>query len=164
MSRKPGTISTKEKRFCEIYAAVGDAVQAAQAAGYEQPEKAGVNLLSRDEINAEISRLYEKRLKNARQKAYAGYERIAFGNVNDAVRLLFDGEDFGTSAEGYDLFNVAEIKRPKEGALEIKFFDRLKALEKLELLNKSDKSNTSDFYNAILGGLKNSQSDGDDFQ
>ena len=164
MSRKPGTISTKEKRFCEIYAAVGDAVQAAQAAGYEQPEKAGVNLLSRDEINAEISRLYEKRLKNARQKAYAGYERIAFGSVNDAVRLLFDGEDFGTSAEGYDLFNVAEIKRPKEGALEIKFFDRLKALEKLELLNKSDKSNTSDFYNAILGGLKNSQSDGDDFQ
>ena len=164
MSRKPGTISTKEKRFCEIYAAVGDAVQAAQAAGYEQPEKAGVNLLSRDEINAEISRLYEKRLKNARQKAYAGYERIAFGNVNDAVRLLFDGEDFGTSAEGYDLFNVAEIKRPKEGALEIKFFDRLKALEKLEFLNKPDKSSTSDFYNAILGGLKNSQSDGDDFQ
>ena len=154
MSRKPGTISTKEKRFCEIYAAVGDAVQAAQAAGYEQPEKAGVNLLSRDEINAEISRLYEKRLKNARQKAYAGYERIAFGNVNDAVRLLFDGEDFGTSAEGYDLFNVAEIKRPKEGALEIKFFDRLKALEKLEQYGQEGEKGPADFYQALGGGME----------
>lgn len=66
--------------------------------------------------------------------------------------------------ENYDLFNVAEIKRPKENAMEIKFFDRLKALEKLELLSKSDKGNTSDFYNAIISGLKNSQSDGDDIQ
>ena len=139
MSRKPGTISTKEKRFCEIYAAVGDAVQAAQAAGYEQPEKAGVNLLSRDEINAEISRLYEKRLKNARQKAYAGYERIASGNVNHAVRLVCDGEAFGRSAEGYALF---------------KFFDRLKALEKLEQYGQEGEKGPADFYQALVGGME----------
>ena len=30
-----------------------------------------------------------------------------------------------------DLFLVSEIKRPKDGSMEIKFFDRLKALEKL---------------------------------
>ena len=29
------------------------------------------------------------------------------------------------------LFLVSEIKRPKDGSMEIKFFDRLKALEKL---------------------------------
>ena len=33
---------------------------------------------------------------------------------------------------------------------------------KLELLAKPDKNNTSDFYNAILVGLKNVKSDGDD--
>ena len=58
-----------------------------------------------------------------------------------------------------DLFNVAEIKRPKEGAMEIKFFDRIKALEKLELLDRSQKNSASDFYNAIINGIKNSQDD-----
>ena len=33
--------------------------------------------------------------------------------------------------EHMDLFLVSEIKRPKDGSMEIKFFDRLKALEKL---------------------------------
>ena len=94
------------------------------------------------------------------QKAVSGYERLAFGNITDAVKLMFS--DKPENIENYDLFNVAEIKRPKDNSMEIKFFDRLKALEKLELLNKPDKSTTSDFYNAILGGLKNSQSDGDD--
>lgn len=141
-------------RFCEAYAAAGDAVQAAQAAGYDQPEKTGLALLTRDEINAEISRLYEKRLRNARQKAYAGYERIAFGSVNDAVRLLFEADNPGTAAEGYDLFNVAEIKRPKEGALEIKFFDRLKALEKLEQYGQEEEKGPSDFYQALVGGMQ----------
>ena len=36
-----------------------------------------------------------------------------------------------TDFDSLDLFNVAEIKRPKGGGLEIKFFDRIKALEKL---------------------------------
>lgn len=147
-------MTSREKRFCEAYAATGDAVQAAQSVGYEQPEKVGLALLTRDEVNAEISRLYDKRLKNARQKAYAGYERIAFGSVNDAVRLLFEGDAFGTAAEGYDLFNVAEIKRPKEGALEIKFFDRLKALEKLEQYGQEAEKGPADFYQALVGGMQ----------
>lgn len=94
------------------------------------------------------------------KKAVSGYERLAFGNVTDAVKLMFS--DSPENLENYDLFNVAEIKRPKDNSMEIKFFDRLKALEKLEFLGRPDKTNTSDFYNAILGGLKNSQSDGDE--
>ncbi len=129
-------------------------MQAAIAAGYEQPEKAAAVLLTKETVNAEISRLYDSRLKNARQKAYAGYERIAFGSVNDAVRLLFEGEAFGTAPEGYDLFNVAEIKRPKEGAMEIKFFDRLKALEKLEQYGHEDEKGPADFYQALVGGME----------
>ena len=43
--------------------------------------------------------------------------------------------------------------------MEIKFFDRIKALEKLELLDRSQKNSASDFYNAIINGIKNSQDD-----
>lgn len=157
LKRKTGSMTAREKRFCELYSAGGDAAAAAAGAGFGDPEKAGAFLLSKDEINGEISRLYEKRLKNAKQKAYAGYERIAFGSVNDAVKLLFEDEGFRTGAEEYDLFNVAEIKRPKEGALEIKFFDRLKALEKLEQYGQNDEGGSSDFYKALIGGIRDGE-------
>lgn len=163
MKRRTGELTNRERRFCEVYALGGDAENAALTAGYDMPDKAGVSLLSRDDINAEVSRLYEKRLRNARQKAYAGYERIAFGSVNDAVRLLFEGDRFGTEGEGYDLFNVAEIKRPKEGALEIKFFDRLKALEKLEQYGRDESEGASDFYRALVSGIHRlKENDSDD--
>ncbi len=152
MRKKTSGLSPREKRFCEGYALGRDAAEAACEAGYERPEKAGVSLLSRDDINAEISRLCDSRLKNARRKAYSGFERIAFGSINDAVRLLFEQEVPGDAA-GYDLFNVAEIRRPKEGALEIKFFDRLKALEKLEQYGQEDSDTPSDFYRALVGGV-----------
>ena len=155
LKRRSGGLTTRERRFCEVYALGGDAAAAAVAAGYDLPEKAGVSLLSRDDINTEISRLYEKRLRNARQKAYAGYERIAFGSVSDAVRLLFADAPFGPDGEEYDLFNVAEIKRPKEGAMEIKFFDRIKALEKLEQYGRDAENGSSDFYRALVSGIGN---------
>ena len=145
-------ISSREKKFCEIYVICGDGTQAAQTAGYDNPDRAGAALLCRDEIICEIGRLYERHLKNARQKAYAGYERIAFGSVNDAVRLLFENVTDTASLEEYDLYNVAEIRRPKEGALEIKFFDRLKALEKLEQYGQDGSKSASDFYQALVGG------------
>ena len=158
---KKRKVSARELKFCRAYAETGNAVLAALRAGYEREraEEAGAMLLSRDEILSEIGRLLDKRLQIARQQAFAGYERIAFGDVTDAVRLLFKGDDFDGDVSGYDLFHVAEIKRPKEGAMEIKFFDRLKALEKLETLNRSQQNSASDFFNAVLNGIKNSQND-----
>lgn len=164
MGKKSGILSRREKRFCELYAASGEAGRSAQGAGYYDPEKAGSVLLSRDEIITEIGRLYEKRLKNARQRAYAGYEKIAFGSVNDAVRLLFESESFSEVGGDYDLFNVAEIRRPKEGALEIKFFDRLKALEKLEQYDREDEKESSDFYRALVGGIAKLRNESGDAQ
>ncbi len=49
-----------------------------------------------------------------------------------------------------DLFNISEIKRVKGGGMEIKFFDRLKALEKLgQVISTTDKSQTQSFYDAL---------------
>ncbi len=62
-----------------------------------------------------------------------GLGRLAFGEIQDAVTLLFENEEnILTTLKGLDLFNVSEIKRAKGGGMEIKFFDRFKALEKLK--------------------------------
>ena len=65
--------------------------------------------------------------------------------------------------EKLDLFNVAEIKKPRGGGMEIKFFDRLKALEKIEQLSlsESDKYSVS-LYKAIENSAKASAGGNDD--
>jgi len=56
--------------------------------------------------------------------------------------------------EKLDLFNVSDIKRPKGGGLEIKFFDRLKALERLEKLGTGEENTQSSFVQALAEGAK----------
>ncbi len=80
-----------------------------------------------------------------------GLRRLAFGEIQDAVSLLFKtDEDITASLSSLDLFNVSEIKRVKGGGMEIKFFDRLKALEKLSNAVACDNGqNTVSFYTAL---------------
>jgi hypothetical protein len=73
--------------------------------------------------------------EKARKRITKGYERLAFGGIADAVRLLFTEEPDLAALGKMDLYNIAEIKRPKGGGMEIKFFDRIKALQCLEALN-----------------------------
>lgn len=53
-----------------------------------------------------------------------------------------------------DLFNISEIKRPKGGGLEIKFFDRLKPLEKLQEISTDSSQTALPFYEALNNGAK----------
>lgn len=162
LNKKEKGLSSREKQFCCLYANSGNFKEAALRAGFGNPDKTGASLLLREDINDEIERIYKSRTKNYRQRARAGYERLAFGNVSDAVRLMFDDNPSEKALESYDLFNVAEIKRPKDGAMEIKFFDRIKALEKLEFAEESQQKGVSDFYNALMGGIKNSDKTSND--
>lgn len=85
----------------------------------------------------------------------AGLERLAFGSINDVVKLAFFDEPMtDKQISSLDLFNVSEIKRVKGGGIEIKLFDRQKALEKLwEIDNSADFSSSADsFYSAIVKG------------
>ncbi|MBQ1546178.1 MAG: hypothetical protein IIZ59_01435 [Clostridia bacterium] len=87
---------------------------------------------------------------SCKKRILIGYERLAFGSTADAFRLMMsDGNDIDVGL--LDLFNVAEIKKPKDGAMEMKFFDRLKALEQLGAL-PSDDSAALSFYEALAGG------------
>ncbi len=147
-------LTPRELRFCACYADSGDSVHSALSAGYSHPEESSAALLIREDINQEIARIYSARSRNCRQRARAGYERLAFGNITDAVRLMFETELSGVALESYDLFNVAEIKRPREGAMEIRFFDRIKALEKLEASDEGAEKNVSEFYRALKDSVE----------
>lgn len=85
----------------------------------------------------------------AKRKIMRGYDKLAFGGVADAVRLMFCDDPDQLEIRGMDLFNVAEIKRPKGGGMEIKFFDRIKALQCLEQMNEDRGEGPGGFYRAL---------------
>ena len=144
-------LTKKEKEFCALYVKLRNAREAAALAGYKvMPQINGIRLLSREAVAKEIARL--SRLESAVNEAAAGFRRLAFGSVSDAVRLL-DGER--ENLEEMDLFSVSDIKIPKGGGMEIKFFDRFKALERLSQLEQSsDAAAFSPFYQALKKGAE----------
>ena len=95
---------------------------------------------------------YTARKKKITQKEVSeGLRRLAFGEIRDVVSLLFESEDdIIEKLPKLDLFNISEIKRVKGGGMEIKFFDRLKALDKLgQVISTTDKSQAKSFYEAL---------------
>lgn len=145
-------LTSKETLFC-TYCSLGNAPrEAAAKSGYLFPERAAVKLLRKKEIASEIDRLTQQR-ENTDLKIAMGYYRLAFGCISDAVNLMFCDELSTEQIEKMDLFNISEIKRKKGGDIEIKFFDRLKALEKLESLSTADGEESS-LYAAIEKGAK----------
>jgi hypothetical protein len=149
-------LSEKEKLFCSHYAATGSAREAAARAGYVLlPEKQGLRLLENAKIHREIERLQKRRTQqDYKGRALCGYERLAFGGVADDVKLLLTAVPELGDVENMDLFCVSEIKRVKGGGMEIKFFDRLKALELLETLGSTDDSEQSPLYRALEQGVR----------
>ena len=147
-------LTSKEKLFCMLYAAGREPAEAAEKAGYIFAEKNGLKLLRRDSIREEISRL-QKQKKNESHTLCQGYYRLAFGCISDAVRLLFTEELTEKDIGQMNLFNVSEIKRKKGGDIEIKFFDRLKALDRLsEIILSDEEKSENSIFSAIEKGVK----------
>lgn len=115
------------------------------------PEKSAVRLLNRKEIQSEIERIDKKR-KRSEADISAGYLRLAFGCVSDAVKLIFSDDITEERIDDLDLFNISEIKRKKGGDVEIKFFDRLKALEHLYEMSEGTDSGEASIFDAIRKG------------
>lgn len=128
--------------------------EAAEKAGFLFAEKNGLRLMRREDIREEISRLHKQR-KDESHTLYQGYYRLAFGCISDAVRLLFTDELTEKDIGQMNLFNVSEIKRKKGGDIEIKFFDRLKALDRLsEITLQNTDSNEGSIFSAIEKGAR----------
>lgn len=98
-----------------------------------------------------------RRKKVTQKDVCEGLRRLAFGDVQDAITLLFESdENILNLLPELDLYNVSEIKRAKGGGMEIKFFDRLKALERLNDFIASDGRIGADgsFYDALEKSVK----------
>lgn len=144
-------LTSKEKLFCTYYCISRNGREAAAKSGYLFPEKSALRLLRREEVASEIERIDEQR-KQSERDIFQGYFRLAFGCVSDAVKLLFCEDIPEERIEELDLFNIAEIKRKKSGDVEIKFFDRLKALEHLEEMCEPADTGETSLYAAIEKG------------
>lgn len=92
-----------------------------------------------------------RRKRTTQKEVCDGLRRLAFGEIKDAVSLLFESEEsILCSLKSMDLFNVSEIKRVKGGGMEIKFCDRLKAIDRLaELAESDERQKAQSFYDAL---------------
>ncbi|MBR1822914.1 MAG: terminase small subunit [Ruminococcus sp.] len=138
--------------FCCYYAVLGNAAEAAVRAGFDRENALaeGIECLGSAACRRKIARLREMLTDTG--NVAAGLKRLAFGSCSDAVYLVFADELPPPEViERLDLFNVSEIKRVKGGGVEVKLFDRLKALEKLfELENAfADRNRAADLISAL---------------
>lgn len=102
--------------------------------------------------------------KSVDEQIKKGLLDLAVGSVSDAMLLLFlDDEEIIRRLPKLKLSNVSEIKRPKGGGMEIKFFDRIKAFEKLQEISSVHGSQGLGFYQALEKGAQDlKEADEDD--
>lgn len=121
----------------------GEPERAAREAGYKHPADRGLKLLCREDIAAEIKRCGDTLRAVYEDTAVCGLYRLAFSKPSDALWLLYNEAPSAEELELLDLSAVSEIKRAKDKSVEIKFFDRIKAVDKLNDLLHSAKKDIS---------------------
>lgn len=148
-------LSGREELFCRLYASCRNSREAAFKAGYTFcPEIASKKLMAKTDIRKAIGQ-YEKENTFSDEEVRAGLRRLAFASSADAVRVLLSDNYEDIDTEALDFFNISEIKRVKGGGIEIKFFDRIKALEKLgEFSGNTQHNNSQPFYTALENSAK----------
>lgn len=143
------------KEFAQMFTATRNAVESAIRLGIS-PLKArteGTKMLCDKKVQREIKKLDKNDIQTLTY-VKTGLSRLAFGSVNDVVSIIFDEQPTVHKIMQADLFNVSEIKRVKGGGVEVKFFDRQKALEKLVELDPElkDVSDAQQFLQAVYSG------------
>ena len=135
----------KMERFCRAYLRTMD------------PERAALEAGCRDGFAQLAAPGTQKRLERMREAAAGQLRRedvlrrlaqLAFGQANDGVKLAMQGQS--ALAEGLDLSAVAEIRVTDKGGVEIKFVDRVRALETLcELLGGQSGAGAEELFRAL---------------
>jgi hypothetical protein len=144
-------MTAREELFCRLVSQGYPSRDAAARAGYRTaPERSAAGLIARADVREKIARL-AKNHADGIDEAAAGLRRIAFGSVSDAVRLACADEIDPDEIDRMDLFCVSEIKRGKNG-VEIKFFDRIRALQCLQEMSHADDDAAEPFYRALEQG------------
>lgn len=156
MKKQRSGLSKREKLFCICYANTLDAEQSAKISGYKKGHiRKALWLLSRSDVADEIARILKDRTRMLPLVARVGFEKLAFGGIADAVSLLYMDSPTKEKLENMDLFMVSEIKKLKDGAMEIKLFDRHKALTELCKTAQYEKDTASSLIDALNKGAQN---------
>ncbi len=150
-------IKPNERLFCRLVADGYSPQDAASRAELSNPKHTADRLMHRTDIR-ECIRSFLK--EDALCSASAGYRRIAFGSIADAVRLCL-GRCADKDIEQLDLFCVQELKCTDKG-VEVKFFDRIKALERLGELTDVNSDSALPFYRALEQGARALAGESDD--
>ena len=142
-------LNKKEKAFCRCFIDTGSILEAEKIAEI----KDGSKLLNNSEIINELEKLSKLQCQGMSILARTGLKRLAIGGISDAVSLIYMDKPDREKLKEMDLFMISEIRRQKDGHMEIKFFDRFKALDKL--IQNSEATDTSvPFYDALVMSAK----------
>lgn len=135
----------KRDAFCRVYLRTLDPDRAALAAGMDN----GWAALRRKDIQAELQRRRDdSRDQLLREDAVRRLAELAFGRANDAAALALSGPDTRPAVEGLDLSAVSELKVSDKG-VEVRFLDRIRALEALCGLLDQDGDGAVSFFQAL---------------
>ena len=80
------------------------------------------------------------------QDVIRGLTELAFGKVNDCVRLVLEETP---DLQNLDLSLLREVKRTEKGAVEIKLIDRLAVLQQLAQMTESSNSEMDSLLQAL---------------
>ena len=141
--------------FCEIYCKNNlNAKKAAVKAGFS--EKSYEKILAKPEIKNYINNFkVELEREKIFKTAILNLNKIIETKVNDVIVLAANFETITKKEiEKLNLFQLAEIKKLKDGSFEFKLIDKIKAIETLtallEKLNvKENKTQINEFLDAL---------------
>lgn len=130
-------------RFAREFLSSLDLEKAARAVGREK----GAELLSQALVREEIRK--RRRAGICREDVTRRLAELAYGRVNDCVRLVMEDE---TELEGLDLDMLTEVRRSDKGSVEVKLVDRLAVLEQLERILQQEQAGPEALLRALGAG------------
>ena len=134
--------------FCRDYLRTMDPERAARENGLAD----GYEALENKMVERQLDRMRRVRAEQLRREdVLRQLGKLAFGGVSDAAALALRPEEADTA--GLDLDAVAELKVTDKGGVEIKFADRIRALDTLyRLLGEGGGDGVEDFFRTLEEG------------
>lgn len=137
----------EKKQFCRAYLQTLNPTAAAAVVG----RRDGYAILRDRTVKKLLGEMRETVASEIlREDAVRRLCELAFGRANDGVKLAVSGCRESLDLAELDLSAVAECKVTDKGGLEVKFIDRIRALETLcGLLGGDDEGAADAFFHAL---------------
>lgn len=139
--------------FALFYASGKSVKEAGILAGFshDEAEAEGIKLLKLRSVQKLVKRYTQNGLSGT-DGIKTGLRRLAFGEINDIMEVVLSDEPIGLNRLfKMNFYNISEVKKVKGGGLEVKLFDRQRAMEKLLEIYQSEENKTGaeEFLDAL---------------